>query len=165
MPNFETLYFDHHGWLQAWLRRRLGDAHRAADLTHDTFLRLLSRPQASEPHEPRAFLTTVAKRVLASHWRREQLEQAYLDALRSLPATLAPSPEDRAIVLQALHELDGLLDGLPAVVKRAFLLCQLDGLSQREIALQLGITERTVRRYLTRAAEQCYFADVLGPQP
>ena len=66
------------------------------------------------------------------------------------------------IVLEALHQLDELLDGLPAPVKRAFLLSQLDGLTQQQIALQLNITERTVRRHLTRAAEQCYFADILG---
>lgn len=163
LPSIETLYFNHHGWLQAWLRRQLGDAHRAADLAHDTFLRLLTRQLPCQPDEPRAFLTTVAKRVLASHWRREQLEQAYLDALRSFPPALAPSPEERAILLEALHRLDELLDGLPVAVKRAFLMSQLDGLGQREIAQALGITERTVRRHLTRAAEQCYFADVLGP--
>ena len=161
-PSIETLYFNHHGWLKAWLRRRLGDTHRAADLAHDTFVRLLSRQGLCPLDEPRAFLTTVATRVLASHWRREQLEQAYLDTLRCFGPALAPSAEERAIVLEALHQLDELLDGLPAPVKRAFLLSQLDGLTQQQIALQLNITERTVRRHLTRAAEQCYFADILG---
>ncbi|VFR44871.1 hypothetical protein BER2_4156 [plant metagenome] len=28
----ENLYTDHHGWLLAWLRRRVGCGHRAADL-------------------------------------------------------------------------------------------------------------------------------------
>ena len=158
-----ALYADHHGWLQGWLRKKVGNVHQAADLAHDTFVRLLARDEPVQAREPRAFLTTVAKRVLASHWRREQLEQAYLDALRSFPPALAPSPEERAILLEALHRLDELLDGLPVAVKRAFLMSQLDGLGQREIAQALGITERTVRRHLTRAAEQCYFADVLGP--
>ena len=165
LTSIESLYFNHHVWLQAWLRRRLGDTHRAADLAHDTFVRLLTRQGLGPLHEPRAFLTTVAARVLASHWRREQLERAYLDALRCLPPALVPSPEERALVLEALQHLDELLDGLPAPVKRAFLLSQLDGLTQRQIAQQLNVTERTVRRHLTRAAEQCYFADVLGVGP
>ncbi|WP_419690096.1 sigma factor [Burkholderia theae] len=37
-------YRDHQGWLQSWLRRRLGDAADAADLVHDTFLRLILKP-------------------------------------------------------------------------------------------------------------------------
>lgn len=35
------LYLDHHGWLHGWLRRRLDCTDTAADLAHDTFLRLL----------------------------------------------------------------------------------------------------------------------------
>jgi RNA polymerase sigma-19 factor, ECF subfamily len=41
-----ALYSHHHGWLYGWLRRKLGDAHQAADLAHDTFVRLLSRREA-----------------------------------------------------------------------------------------------------------------------
>ncbi len=37
----QQLYLDHHGWLHGWLRRRLGDREHAADIAHDTFLRLL----------------------------------------------------------------------------------------------------------------------------
>lgn len=157
----ETLYFDHHGWLKAWLRRKLGDSHRAADLAHDVFVRLLAKQEEFFLTEPRAFLTTVASRVLATHWQREQLELAYLETLQAYPEELAPSPEDRLIILETLSEIDTLLNGLPVVVKRAFLMSQLDGLTQVEIAQELKIAERTVRRYIARAAEQVYFADIL----
>lgn len=153
-----ALYSDHHRWLCGWLRKKLGCTHRAADLAHDTFLRLLARQEAIAIHEPRAFLTTVARRVLANHWRREQIERAYLEALAQMPQPLAPSPEERAILLETLLEIDRLLAGLPTPVKRAFLLSQLDGLGQAEIASRLGISVTTVKRYLVRAGTQCYFA-------
>ena len=35
-PDIAVLYADHHGWLRRWLGNRLGDAHLAADLAHDT---------------------------------------------------------------------------------------------------------------------------------
>ena len=38
----EGLYAEHHGWLRGWLRGRLGNAFDAADLAHDTYLRILS---------------------------------------------------------------------------------------------------------------------------
>ena len=38
----ETLYGDHHGWLRGWLRKKLGNAFDAADLAHDTYVRILS---------------------------------------------------------------------------------------------------------------------------
>ena len=40
---------------------------------------------ASPIIEPRAFLTTVAKRVLFNYYRRQDLERAYLDALAQMP--------------------------------------------------------------------------------
>ncbi len=157
----ETLYFDHLGWLKCWLRKKLGDSHRAADVAQDVFLRLLAKQEEFRLNEPRAFLVTVASRVLANHWQREQLERAYLETLEALPQALAPSPEERLIILETLNEIDVLLDGLPVLVKRAFLMSQLDGLTQVEIAEELKIAERTVRRHLARAAEQVYFADIL----
>ncbi|MFN3988093.1 MAG: sigma-70 family RNA polymerase sigma factor [Rhodocyclaceae bacterium] len=152
------LYTDHHRWLHTWLRRRLGCSHRAADLAHDTFVRLLNRDEPVAIQEPRAFLTTIAQRVLANHWRREYLEHAYLEALALQPEALAPSPEERQLVVSTLLEIDALLATLPNDVRRAFLLSQLDGLNQTQIAAELGVSVTTVKRYLTRAGTLCYFA-------
>jgi RNA polymerase sigma-19 factor, ECF subfamily len=154
----QALYVEHHTWLRSWLKRKLGCAHRAGDLAHDTFLRLLARDEPVDAREPRALLTTVAQRVLYNHWRRQQIEQAWLEALAHAPEPLAPSPEERALVVETLCEIDALLDGLPAAVKRAFLLSQLDGASHAEIAAELNISLATVKRHLVRAASQCFFA-------
>ncbi|MCM8564485.1 sigma-70 family RNA polymerase sigma factor [Thauera linaloolentis] len=157
-PDVAALYTDHHKWLHAWLRRKLGCSHRAADLAHDTFLRLLSRDEPIAIQEPRAFLTTVAQRVLSNHWRREHLERAYLETLALQPEALAPSPEERHLILSTLIEIDALLATLPDEVRHAFLLSQLDGLNQSRIAARLGISVTTVKRHLVRAGTLCYFA-------
>lgn len=154
----EGLYLVHRRWLTEWLRSRLGCPDNAADLAQDTFMRLLTTREATPIREPRAFLTTVAKRVLFNHYRRQELERAYLEALSQMPEPLAPCEEHRAIILQTLLELDSLLDGLPVLVKRAFLMAQVDGLAYREIAEVLGISLATVKRYLHKAAMRCYFA-------
>ncbi len=154
----QGLYVEHHRWLQAWLRRKLDCPARAADLMQDTFVRLLARDEAVELREPRAFLTTVAQRLLYNHWRREALEQAWQETLAHLPPETMPSPEQRAILLETLTEIDRLLDGLPLAVRRAFLMAQLDGLPQAEIARRLGVSLATVKRHLVRAGLRCYFA-------
>ena len=154
----EVLYQDHHSWLTGWLRRKLGCPQSAADLAQDTFMRLLTARETPTLAEPRAFLTVVAKRVLFNHYRRQDLERAYLQALAQMPEQVVPSEEERAIILQTLMELDQLLDGLPSPVKRAFLLAQIDGLSHAEIGARLGISVATVKRHLSKAALRCYFA-------
>lgn len=154
----EGIYTAHHNWLTGWLRRRLGCPHNAADLAQDTFVKVLLARDTPQLVEPRAFLTTIAKRVLCNHYRRQELEQAYYQALSEQSEGVAPSEEQRAIILQTLVELDKLLNGLPLLVKRAFLLAQIDGLTHNQIAARLSISVATVKRHLTKAAMRCYFA-------
>lgn len=154
--NVQSLYAEHHSWLNAWLRRRLGCSQSAADLAQDTFVRVLLRPQVLPTLlEPRAFLTTVAKGMVSEHWRRQALERAYLDALALQPEARALSPEDRLQLLQTLDEIDAMLDGLSPKTREAFLLSQLDGLTYSAIAEQLSISERTVKRYMVQGFEHC----------
>ncbi|MGX9462700.1 sigma-70 family RNA polymerase sigma factor [Shewanella sp. A14] len=152
------LYTENHGWLQGWLNKKLGCSFRAADLMHDTFLRLLMRDEQIQACEPKAYLMTIAKRVLIDHWRRERVEKAYIDALMNIPEVFTPTPEEQHIVLETLVEIDRLLADLPTIVKRAFLYAQLEGLKQAEIANKLNISVSTVKRYLIQAGTQCYFA-------
>jgi len=145
-PLVQSLYEEHHAWLKAWMHRRLDCPHQAADLTQDTFVRLLLVPAPSELLEPRAFLTTLAKRVLFSHWRRRDLERAWLDALSAQPAHVALSAEDYAVVREAIEAIDRLLDGLPLRAKQAFLLNRLEGLTHAAIAAELGVSVATIER-------------------
>ncbi|MFH7518944.1 sigma factor, partial [Pseudomonas syringae group genomosp. 7] len=94
-------YREHHGWLLGWLRRRTHNADCAADLTQDTFLRLLSRRvDPSELRLPRAYLSTIAHALLVNHWQRADLERAYLTALAAQPEPVHPSAEERTQALQ-----------------------------------------------------------------
>lgn len=153
-----TLYGDHHPWLLGWLRRKLGGSDHAADLAHDTFVRVLT-VQAEQKtvvlREPRAYLTTVARNLLINHVQRLSLEQAWMDAMAQLPEPMAPSPEQQLLILEALHQIDAMLNGLPPKVREAFLLSQLDGLSYAQVAQQLGVSDRTVKRYMAQAFAQC----------
>lgn len=160
MPSYDatlrTLYSDHHGWLNGWLRSKLGNAADAADLAQDTFLRLLNRSELLELKAPRAFLRTVARGLVIDHWRREELERAYLEALAHQPDQLAPSPEARELVFELLESIARMLDGLKPKVRRAFLLAQCEGLSHKQIAEQMGISLRSVERYVADALYHCY---------
>jgi len=153
-----SLYHDHHGWLRNWLRLKLGCADRAADLAHDTFLRIItSRTGMLESvREPRAFLTTIAHGLVVDFYRRRQLEKAWLESLAHLPEATAPSPEQQHLILEALMEADRLLDGLSPKVRGAWLMSRLDGLGHAEIATELGISVSRVRQYLATAARHCY---------
>ena len=153
----KSIYDAHHGWLECWLRKRLGNASDAADIAQDTFVRVLAREVAIR--EPRAMLTTIAQGMVANFYRRRDIELAYEQALAAWPEQHAMSPETRAIMLEMLVEIDALLNSLPALVREAFLLSQLDGMGQADIAARLGISLATVKRHIAKAMLHCCFAD------
>lgn len=155
----EHLYREHNPWLRGWLHRRLGNSSLAADFAQDVFVRLLGaqRKSGSLPdlEQPRAYLATVGRRLLQDHFRRQSLEQAWLDALALMPEAVALSPEDISLLHETLESLDRLLDRMRPVVRQTFLLAQLEGLTYSQIAQRLDIGERSVKRYMAQAFEAC----------
>lgn len=152
------LYADHHGWLHGWLRRKMGGAEHAADVAQDTFVRLLGQRRIPELSEPRALLTHIAKALMIDHWRRQDVEHAYLDAIAHLPEAVAPSPESRLLILEALWRIEVMLRGMPARTRDIFLLSQLDGLSYAQIAERRGTSLITVKRHMRAGFIACLTA-------
>ncbi|MCU1763581.1 sigma-70 family RNA polymerase sigma factor [Pseudomonas sp. 14P_8.1_Bac3] len=156
------LYSEHHGWLFGWLRKKLGCPQNAADVSHDTFVRILtSRDSLTSLREPRAFLTTTARRLIIDGARRRQIEDAYLRELALTVEMLEgyqQSPEQILLTLEALEQIAFVLDGLAHKAQQAFLLYFLEGLGQADIALRLEVSERMVRKHLMNALLHCNHA-------
>lgn len=151
-------YASHHAWLHAWLRRKLGCTHGAADLAQDVFVRILaSRDALCGLREPRAYLTTTAQRLIVDRIRREAIERSYLAELAALMenAPTHPSPEQILLTLEALGQIAELLAGVSAKAREAFLLHYLDERPHAEIAAQLQVSTRMVHKYLVQCLVRC----------
>lgn len=157
----ETLYSEQHSWLCGWLNRRLGNMGDAADLAQETFLRILLAPYSPAAdgqatlRAPRAYLATIARRLMINHLQRQSLEQAYIEALATLPEATAPSPEQQLLILEALREVNAMLEALPPKVCAVFVMSQMEGMTYQEIADALGIGLRSVKRYAAQALTEC----------
>lgn len=158
-PGLESLYQEHHGWLQGWLRQRLNNRDDAADLAQDTFVRVLLARSADTLRQPRQYLATVARGMVIDLYRRRSLEQAWLEVLASQPEEYEPSAQTRAIVLEALMAIDRMLDGLGSRTRAIFLAVQVDGLSYEKAALRVGVSVSTVRKHLANALLHCLLLD------
>ncbi|NIE74276.1 sigma-70 family RNA polymerase sigma factor [Pantoea sp. Tr-811] len=155
----DVLYRAHHQWLRGWLQPRINCRHLATDLVQDVFVRILSADDAGTRlqaiREPKGYLATIARRLMIDHLRRTRLERAWLQALAEQPEALDISEEERAILLEALCQLDAMLAGLGPQVRQAFLLSQLDGMPYQAIAEQLGVSLSSVNRYMAKALHHC----------
>ncbi len=153
----EVLYLQHHSWLKNWLQRRLGQAADADDLTQDTFVRIIrSRSPVNELKQPLAYLATIANSLLVNRWRRLAVERAYAEALAAQPEHFELSPEERYLLIETLTEIDELLHGLSPRIREIFLLSQLDGLTYKQIAAQLGLSVNQVQKSMVKAFSRCY---------
>ncbi|TBV12416.1 sigma-70 family RNA polymerase sigma factor [Stutzerimonas kirkiae] len=154
----ETIYEDHHSWLQGWLRQRLGNTSDAADLAQDTFLRLLASRRRELVDDPRALLRYIARGLVIDLWRRREVERAYLQSIAHLPEAQIPSEEARHLIIDSLLRIEAMLAGMPELTRQVFAMAQFDGLGHQLIADHLGISLSTVRRHLRKALIACIMA-------
>ncbi|WP_220811349.1 sigma-70 family RNA polymerase sigma factor [Pseudomonas paralcaligenes] len=153
--SLHALYSEHNGWLKGWLRARLGNASDAADLAQDTFVRVLAARNVEAIREPRTYLSAIARALMIDKFRRQAIEQAYLDALALRPEPLDIAPETRLLILETLTAVDAMLDGLGERTRRIFLAVQLEGLSYVATGERLGVSVTTVKKHMIRAMTQC----------
>jgi RNA polymerase sigma-70 factor, ECF subfamily len=132
-------------------RRMLDDAAEADDVAQETFVRFWqsSLPDA-DVRRTTAFIYKTCTR-LAIDRMREKARRAGSDlGLEELLDTAAGNDDLLAVRRQLLL----LARTLPAQELEVALLSRLDRLTQEEIALVLGVSDRTVRRSLSRLDER-----------
>lgn len=144
------------GWVRKWnhgltrfLERRVPARIDAQDLAQEVYLRLLRVEGFDSIAEPQAYLYRVASNV-ATEWRLRacHAKPHSADELESLMAEA--SPESAIDEAQFAAQLDAALRPLPPMVRGVLFLKLRDGLTHQEIAEQMGITVRVVRRCVTK---------------
>lgn len=145
-------------WLRAWVRKDTGCTHSAEDIASETFVQVLGLRDVLAVRAPRALLSTIARRLIYEGWRRRDLEKAYLESLAVQEHGYHPSPEEQALIIEALCTVDRLLDGLSPNAKSAFLFHQLDGMTYAEIAEHLGVSPSRVQQYMAQVFKRLYLA-------
>lgn len=119
-------------------------------------MRLLAAPrQFNSPPEARSYLRTMANGLCIDLWRRREVELAWLQTLACRPEAVALSPEHCALIVETLLEIGDMLGRLSQKAASAFIMAQVDGLTYREIAAQLGVSERMIKKYIAQAMLQC----------
>lgn len=116
-----------------WLRKKSRDHDRAADLAHDTCVRILPSNIPTAFDQPRAYPTTVAKGLLIDGYQRQAPERAYLDALayanrvRSTPTTPTHASHPATRWSMALYGGAGFGEFLGKLVNRDYYRYALSG--------------------------------------
>lgn len=141
-------------WRKRWNRnllRFLGSRARQPDiedLAQETYLRLLRAPDLGEVRNPEAYLISVASHVLAE-WRQRQLPAGSVSLDAELPAERA-GPELEIEARMSQRRMNEVLAKLPPMMRAILLLKLRDDRSSKDIAADLGLTPRQVKRHLAQ---------------
>ena len=142
--DIQNLFRRHAREIDRFLRRRGHSADTAADITQDTFLRVIATPPAQDAqnHNPAAYLYRVSRNLGINHRRREALmETVDLDGEEALNvADPAPSPEKIVYSRQCLMQTYAALNELPERTRRAFEMHRLGERTIAEVAEELDIS-------------------------
>jgi RNA polymerase sigma factor (sigma-70 family) len=148
------LYQAHANELHGFARRRVG-RQEAEDVVHDTYLHLLQRGNAATLEQPRPYLFRIAANLAVDLARKSKIRLRYADEGfgHDCNAEAPASPEAAAGGALELRRLHASLCKLPPLCRDAFLLNRIEDLTHAEIAARLGVSERTIDRYIVKAWE------------
>ncbi|MBV6447918.1 MAG: hypothetical protein FCKEOINB_01555 [Nitrosomonas sp.] len=154
----DSLYREHHDWLRAWLKKKVACSHHAADLSHDTFIRLMPLPEIPSLREPRAYLLVTASRLMINLNRRHKVEEETLLSMSALIADQSCRDVTHVAAIRQLLErtLLMLIEELDERSRQAFMMARVDGMTYAEIAQVIHVSESRVKQYLVKALAYCH---------
>lgn len=154
-------YYDE---LRQFVRKRTGSSAISEEVVQETWIRA-NTVTAELPDNPRAYLYRMAGNLAVDHIRRERSRAPEIEtdaqeptdqasSLEALPC-LAPSSLDTVISEQELRALNIAVHELPEKCRDVFLLYRGHGMSMREVAIHMGITQKTVEKHIAKAMIHC----------
>jgi RNA polymerase sigma factor (sigma-70 family) len=144
----------HEGEVRGWLRRRVRTLgpQDIDDLIQEAYTRLWTA-EYRHVTNGRSYLFAVIRNLLIEQARHARIVP--MERLGEIDALLIPSeepgPDRRVSARQELDRLERIVADLPEQCRRAFELQKFQSLSQREIAQEMNITEKTVEKHLAVA--------------
>jgi len=146
------------GWRKRWNRsllRFIGRRVRAVDiedLAQETYLRLLRARDLQDISNPQGYLLRVAAHVVAE-WCVRQQTGGKLEGLTESSLIDERTPEFELDANVSRVVLSRALESMPALTRTILLLKYRENYQCKKIAQELELTERQVRRHLTRGVE------------
>jgi RNA polymerase sigma-70 factor (ECF subfamily) len=124
----------------------------AREIIQEVFLRVwLNRHKLPGIENPASWIYRIAGNLSLTYFRRQQIEAR---VMRNVQEQIAEPGNSSSDILQG-KELQGLINqavtNLPPLRRKIFILCRERGLTRREVALELNISENTVRNQLAIA--------------
>lgn len=149
----------HYDRVRNFIRRSVDNEQEAADLTQETYLRLIAWGHRNPVRNGEGLLFRIARNLITDRFRRQKTRPEELME----PAQIATDPNlashvDPFRVVEArerVRAVEAAILALPDRCREIFILNRFGGLSYSQIARRLGISQGTVEKHMSRAILAC----------
>ena len=142
----------HESAVRVWLRRWTGREQDVDDVIQEAYCRLAAMQDITHVGNGRAYLFQTTRNIVLEEVRRSKIVRIdNLTDMGSLSIVDETPPVDRIVGgARELQRVQELIERLPLKCRRVFVLRRIHGVSQREIARMLGITQAAVEKQAAR---------------
>ncbi len=149
---FEREILAHEEALVRYLRRVWPNQDDVHDLRQEAYIRVYEAAGKSRPYAAKSFLFSSARHLMADRVRRSRIVSIEavgdMDFLNVLVDEI--TPERQVAGRQELKRLAQAFDGLPPKCRRVLWMRKVEHMPQKEVAMLLGVDEKTVERHVTK---------------
>ena len=154
---FVDVVLPYEAGLRRWIKSRFSAIRDVDDLIQETFSRILKAYESGPIPNPQAFLFVVSRNLAINYLRRTSFE--YSGEYEKLdPLVLTDEmfgPFESAALQEEIDHLVSAIQSLPDRCRRVLTLRKIYGLSQKEVASNLGISVDTVETQVGIGMRKC----------
>lgn len=155
-PALGEIFIQHRAQLRRVALKIVGTPQIADELIQDAYLKIVEMEGARDILKPFCYCCQVVRNLALDHCRRQAVEASYriYPEDGELPQLSGGSLPDHALHgIQVINAIDRILSRLPSRTRQVFELYRLGGLTQRDIALQIGCSATLVNFMLRDATD------------
>lgn len=147
----------HAASLKSFISRTYPAVRDVEDVVQESFLRVWKASLAKPIAFGKSFLFRVARHVAIDSLRKARNFSDNVVEEISPVAVIGggPTAPERAELEEKIHRLAEALAQLPELSRQVVILRKFDGLSQKETAIRLGISEGAVEHHVSRGLRRC----------
>ncbi|MGB3800859.1 MAG: RNA polymerase sigma-70 factor [Lewinella sp.] len=154
LSSFRWIYDQDHAKVYGFCLKLLGSPTAAEEVTSDVFVRLWEKRSIIDPSQPiNPLLFKITRDYAWNYLKRETRKSKQHEQYRALQeATAGATVESDLVFRDYLRIAESAIDQLPGRQQEIFKMRYESGLSNRQIATKLELSESTVRVQLSRAS-------------
>lgn len=156
---YRELFFKYHGRLVLFANKFTGDIQVSQDLVQDAFLKLWEKTKNETTIvSPKAYLFQAVKNSCLNHHRHVSVTHSFEEELTVKINSLEKSvyfenndPLQSLLELEIEDKIEDITKAMPEKCRKVFKMSRKDFLKNKQIAKELGISEKMVEKHISKA--------------